>query len=214
MHDGPLTPLRCWVSSERRGNEGGLHWNINGVRTERERAELGSKVWCNTFTATTSATPRQPSATTNIVHPLSRKDTILLCHFPSQPPRYSSFVMSSSSNGDRSKHRKLVASAIQSNAISLLRLYHEIGIGINDCGAPHGTDSMSGAVLLGHVEVIGLLHELAVADVNATDAICCTPLQLASFVGTVKTIRALCELGSNIHTPNEEVSTPVLIAAC
>jgi hypothetical protein len=56
----------------------------------------------------------------------------------------------SRSNDGAAKHRKLVTAAINTDAINLLRKYHERGIDIFSCDGPFGIEtSIFGAALLG-----------------------------------------------------------------
>ena len=69
-----------------------------------------------------------------------------------------------------SKTHELVYNAISSNAVELLRKYHEKGIDITVCSNGEIKDfpSINAAAQEGHCDVIRLLHEVG-ADVNTAN---------------------------------------------
>jgi ankyrin repeat protein len=117
---------------------------------------------------------------------------------------------SSRSSDGAAKHRKLVAAALaSSSAVELLSKYHERGVDIFSALRPEGDEKSSIiAAILGHDDVIQLLHELG-CDLNDADAEGCTPAYHAAMVGQVEAIRTLCELGANIISPENHGCTAV-----
>jgi hypothetical protein len=109
-----------------------------------------------------------------------------------------------SSDGAR-KHRKLVTGALASNAVKLLRKYHDRVIDIFSFEGPgqRSDKTIFGAAELG---VLRLLHELG-GDLNAVDTEGRTPAYYAAAMGHVEAIRALCELGADITTPDDNGRT-------
>ena len=120
--------------------------------------------------------------------------------------------MSASSD---SKHRKLVGSAIKSNAIELLRKYHKRGIDVSACSYRNNDatteKSMVCAAFLGHIGVIKLLHELGCNVITMSSGF--SPMLAASQGGHINAIRTLYKLGANVNTPDNKGFTPVYAAA-
>jgi cytohesin len=108
----------------------------------------------------------------------------------------------------------LVTTAVQTDAIALLRRYHERGSDIFTCATKDGGSepSITCAAIEGYVDVIRLLHKLG-DNLNAADEEGHPPAYFAAAEGEVEAIRILCELRADINTPNKDGWTPVYVAA-